>query len=110
MLQFFLFNQLKKKVQIFTRINSLETAEQEYTDAIDAIDNCKISHEEHHKLTWDLQQRLQEITDLQKDLSDTQLFLTEERKRFMEVVAENDELRGMNCENWTRCLFLQKNS
>jgi coiled-coil domain-containing protein 77 len=75
-------------------LNLLEIAEQEYNDAIDAIDKCKISHEEHHKLTWDLQQRLQEIADLQKDLSDTQLFLTEERRRFMRVVAENDELRG----------------
>ena len=49
-------------------------------------------------MTWDLQQRLQEIVDLQKDLNDTQFFLTEERKRFMRVVAENDELRGMNCK------------
>jgi coiled-coil domain-containing protein 77 len=90
-------------------LKSLETAEQEYKDAIDAIDKCKISHEEHHKLTWDLQQRLQEIADLQKDLSDTQLFLTEERKRFMKVVAENDELRGVNCENWTRHIEDSKN-
>ena len=86
-------------------MNLLETAEQEYKDAIDAIDKCKISHEEHHKLTWDLQQRLQEIADLQKDLSDTQLFLTEERRRFMKVVAENDELRGVNFENGARVMY-----
>ena len=49
-------------------------------------------------MEWDLQQRLQEIAELQKDLSETQLFLTEERRRFMKVVAENDELRGMNRE------------
>ncbi|GBB93044.1 hypothetical protein RclHR1_00210040 [Rhizophagus clarus] len=83
-----------------------ETAEQEYKDAIDAIDKCKIAHEEHHKLVWDLQQRLQEIADLQKDLSDTQLFLTEERKRFMKVVAENDELRVQELQDRRKIQYL----
>ncbi|CAG8586718.1 13173_t:CDS:10 [Funneliformis mosseae] len=83
-----------------------ETAEQEYQDAIDAIDKCKTSHEEQHKLTWDLQQRLQEIVDLKKDLSDTQLFLTEERKRFIRVVAENDELRVQDLQDRRKIQYL----
>ncbi|CAG8579067.1 15649_t:CDS:2, partial [Funneliformis caledonium] len=83
-----------------------ETAEREYQDAIDAIDKCKTTHEEQHKLTWDLQQRLQEIVDLQKDLSDTQLFLTEERKRFIRVVAENDELRVQDLQDRRKIQYL----
>ncbi|CAB4397036.1 unnamed protein product [Rhizophagus irregularis] len=83
-----------------------ETAEQEYKDAIDAFDKCKIAHEEHYKLAWDLQQRLQEIADLQKDLNDTQLFLTEERKRFMKVVAENDELRVQELQDRRKIHYL----
>ncbi|RIA92361.1 hypothetical protein C1645_765274 [Glomus cerebriforme] len=83
-----------------------ETAEQEYNDAIDAIDKCKTSHEEHYKLTWDLQQHLQEIADLQKDLSETQLFLTEERRRFMKVVAENDDLRVQELQDRRKIQYL----
>ena len=71
-----------------------EKAEQDYQDALKAIEDIKISHEEYHRLTWELHQRLNEIADLQKALSDAQTFLFEERKQLLKVMAENDDLRG----------------
>ncbi|CAG8653765.1 9106_t:CDS:2 [Acaulospora morrowiae] len=46
----------------------LERSEHEYQEATEAFEKCKISHEEHHKLTWELQKRQHEISELQKDL------------------------------------------
>jgi hypothetical protein len=75
-------------------LTGTEKAEQDYQDALQAVETIKISHDEYHKLTWELHQRLGEIGDLQKALSDAQAFLFEERRQLLRSMAENDELRG----------------
>lgn len=72
----------------------LERAEQDYQDALVAIEKIKVSHEDYHKLAWELHQRMNEIADLQKALSDAQTFLFEERRQLLKVMGENDDLRG----------------
>ncbi|CAG8458615.1 118_t:CDS:10 [Ambispora gerdemannii] len=84
----------------------VEKAEQEYQNAIDSFNKCKVSHEEHHKLTWELNQRTHEISELQKTLSETQLYLTQERRRLMRVVAENDELRVQEVQDRRKIQYL----
>ncbi|CAG8459345.1 50_t:CDS:10 [Ambispora leptoticha] len=84
----------------------VEKAEREYQNAIDSFNKCKVSHEEHHKLTWELNQRTHEISELQKTLSETQLFLTQERRRLMRVVAENDELRVQEVQDRRKIQYL----
>jgi coiled-coil domain-containing protein 77 len=74
--------------------DGVEKAEQDYQESLQAVDAIKISHDEYHKLTWELHQRMNEIAELQKALSDAQAFLFEERRQLLKAMAENDELRG----------------
>ena len=46
-----------------------------------------------HKLEWDLQQREEEIAELQKALSDMQVCLFQEREHVLRLYSENDRLR-----------------
>lgn len=46
-----------------------------------------------HKLEWDLQQREEEIAELQKALSDMQVCLFQEREHALRLYSENDRLR-----------------
>uniref|UniRef100_A0A8C9AQ97 Coiled-coil domain containing 77 n=1 Tax=Prolemur simus TaxID=1328070 RepID=A0A8C9AQ97_PROSS len=49
--------------------------------------------EGQHKLEWDLQQREEEIAELQKALSDMQVCLFQEREHVLRLYSENDRLR-----------------
>lgn len=71
----------------------LERAELDYQEALDAMESIKVSHDDYHRLAWELHQRTSEIGDLQKALSEAQSFLFEERKQLLKALAENDELR-----------------
>lgn len=57
-----------------------------------------MSHEESHKVTWELEKKSRQVTELQQAMSDFQLALYEERKRLLAVVAENDTFKGMILE------------
>jgi len=65
--------------------------------------NCLVSGSENvesshcrcdqHKTTWELQQREDEIAELQKALSDMQVYLFQEREHVLRLFAENDRLK-----------------
>ena len=63
---------------------------------IDAID---VGHAAQHAQKWELRQRMEEISDLQKALSDCHVYLGEERERCARLQAENDELRIQESED-----------
>ncbi|KAJ3332667.1 Coiled-coil domain-containing protein 77 [Blyttiomyces sp. JEL0837] len=75
------------------QLTAYDAAELEYQDALNSIDSLKISHEDHHKLSWQLHRREVEIADLQRALSDAQTQLFDERKQLLRLIAENDELK-----------------
>ena len=52
-----------------------------------------------HKLEWDLQQREEEIAELQKALSDMQVCLFQEREHVLRLYSENDRLRIRELED-----------
>jgi len=54
---------------------------------------CCIFHGNQHKTTWELQQREDEISELQKALSDMQVYLFQEREHVLRLFAENDRLK-----------------
>jgi hypothetical protein len=58
------------------------------------VESLRVSHEETHKVTWELHKRAREVVDLQQALSDFQVALFDERKHLLKVVAENDQLKG----------------
>lgn len=46
-----------------------------------------------HKLQWELRQREEEIVELQKALSDMQVYLFQEREHVLRLYSENDRLK-----------------
>ncbi|XP_055973846.1 coiled-coil domain-containing protein 77 [Sorex fumeus] len=59
----------------------------------------KESCEVQHKLEWDLQQREEEMAELQKALSDMQVCLFQEREHVLRLYSENDRLRIRELED-----------
>lgn len=72
----------------------VDASDAEYEDALKSIDELKVSHEDTHRLSWELHKRSQEVLELQKALQDFQAAVFEERKHTLRIVAENDELKS----------------
>ena len=56
-----------------------------------------------HKLQWELRQREEEIVELQKALSDMQVYLFQEREHVLRLYSENDRLKVDN--SWQTTSF-----
>lgn len=57
------------------------------------LDSLKQTMDDQHKLQWELRQKDDEIAELQKALSDMQVFLFQEREQVLKLYAENDRLK-----------------
>lgn len=57
------------------------------------IESIKLTMDDQHKLQWELRQKDDEIAELQKALSDMQVFLFQEREQVLKLYAENDRLK-----------------
>ncbi|XP_020032276.2 coiled-coil domain-containing protein 77 isoform X2 [Castor canadensis] len=68
-------------------------------DLLKKLKLYKEACEEQHKLEWDLQQREEEIAELQKALSDMQVCLFQEREHVLRLYSENDRLRIRELED-----------
>lgn len=55
-----------------------------------------------HKMQWELRQREEEIAELQKALSDMQVYLFQEREQVLRLYAENDRLKIRELEDRKR--------
>jgi coiled-coil domain-containing protein 77 len=84
----------------------LETADQEYQEALDSIQELKISHEETHRLSWEVFKRSREVIELQKALGEFQTAVYQERKKMLEIVAENDLLKVQELKDRKKIRFL----
>lgn len=60
------------------------------------LDKFKIALDDQHKLQWELRQKDDEIAELQKAISDMQVFLFQEREQVLKLYAENDRLKVRN--------------
>ena len=82
----------------------------ERDDMVQKLDRCKVAYEEkvtvpfsthselhvcliQHKLDWELRKRESEIVELQKAISDLQIYLFQEREQVLRLYAENDRLK-----------------
>ncbi|XP_038048166.1 coiled-coil domain-containing protein 77-like [Patiria miniata] len=63
-------------------------------------------HDRTHKLEWELRQREEEIAELQKALSDMQVYLFQERDHVLRLFAENDRLKIQELEDRKRIQHL----
>lgn len=65
----------------------------EYEEMVRKLELYKCTYEEQHKTQWELRQREEEIAELQKALSDMQVYLFQEREHVLRLYAENDRLK-----------------
>ncbi|XP_003461812.1 coiled-coil domain-containing protein 77 isoform X1 [Cavia porcellus] len=71
----------------------------EYEDLLEKLEIYREACEGQHKLEWNLQQREEEIAELQKALSDMQVCLFQEREHVLRLYSENDHLRIRELED-----------
>ena len=78
------------------RINAFDREREEW---LQKLENVRLSQEEAHKTQWELQKRREEISDLQKTLSNAKLSLYEERQHILKLVKESDQLKVKELED-----------
>ncbi|KAM5300039.1 coiled-coil domain-containing protein 77 isoform 2-T2 [Ctenodactylus gundi] len=71
----------------------------EHVDLLKKLELYREACEAQHTLEWDLQQREEEIAELQKALSDMQVCLFQEREHALRLHSENDRLRIRELED-----------
>uniref|UniRef100_A0A672VCQ7 Coiled-coil domain containing 77 n=1 Tax=Strigops habroptila TaxID=2489341 RepID=A0A672VCQ7_STRHB len=67
--------------------------DREHEDLVKRLERYKETYDEQHKLQWEVRQREEEIAELQKALSDMQVYLFQEREHVLRLYAENDRLK-----------------
>ncbi|XP_046841277.1 coiled-coil domain-containing protein 77-like isoform X2 [Xenia sp. Carnegie-2017] len=71
----------------------------EYEEVSRKLEQYKCTYEEQHKMQWEMRQREDEIKELQKALSDMQVYLFQEREHVLRLYAENDRLKIREVED-----------
>ncbi|XP_010080510.1 PREDICTED: coiled-coil domain-containing protein 77 [Pterocles gutturalis] len=73
--------------------------DEEHEDLIKRLERYKEMYDEQHKLQWEIRQREEEIAELQKALSDMQVYLFQEREHVLRLYSENDRLKIRELED-----------
>ncbi|XP_069759390.1 coiled-coil domain-containing protein 77 isoform X2 [Narcine bancroftii] len=73
--------------------------DEEHENLVHRLEKYKSTYEEQHKLQWEIRQREEEIEELQKALSDMQVYLFQERDHVLRLYAENDRLKIRELED-----------
>ncbi|KAJ8386894.1 hypothetical protein AAFF_G00164910 [Aldrovandia affinis] len=71
----------------------------EHVELLQMLEKYKAASENQHKLQWEVRQREGEIAELQKALSDMQVYLFQEREQALRLYAENDRLKIRELED-----------
>eukprot|EP00943_MAST-04B_sp_MAST-4B-sp1_P008619 g8619.t1 len=86
--------------------NRLREFEKERSVMIKRMNAIEVSHEELHRTQWDLRVRQEEIAELQRALSDANVYLFDEREQVLKLQAENDQLKIQELEDRRRIQHL----
>ncbi|NXC14926.1 CCD77 protein, partial [Corythaeola cristata] len=73
--------------------------DEEHEDLVKRLERYKETYDEQHKLQWEVRQREEEIAELQKALSDMQVYLFQEREHVLRLSSENDRLKIRELED-----------
>ncbi|XP_074646246.1 coiled-coil domain-containing protein 77-like [Tubulanus polymorphus] len=71
----------------------------EHEEVLQKLEEYKQTCEEQHKIQWEVRSREDEIGELQKALSDMQIYLLQEREHVLRLYAENDRLKIRELED-----------
>ncbi|XP_035677389.1 coiled-coil domain-containing protein 77-like [Branchiostoma floridae] len=78
----------------------------DHEEMVRKLDQYKATYEEQHKLGYEMRQREDEIAELQKALSDMQVYLFQEREHVLRLYSENDRLKIRELEDRKRIQHL----
>ncbi|XP_063174897.1 coiled-coil domain-containing protein 77 [Chroicocephalus ridibundus] len=73
--------------------------DEEHEDLVKRLERYKETYDEQHKLQQEVCQREEEIAELQKALSDMQVYLFQEREHVLRLYSENDRLKIRELED-----------
>ncbi|NXJ59686.1 CCD77 protein, partial [Rostratula benghalensis] len=73
--------------------------DEEHEDVVKRLERYKETYDEQHKLQQEVHQREEEIVELQKALSDMQVYLFQEREHVLRLYSENDRLKIRELED-----------
>uniref|UniRef100_A0A8C3JRL8 Coiled-coil domain containing 77 n=1 Tax=Calidris pygmaea TaxID=425635 RepID=A0A8C3JRL8_9CHAR len=73
--------------------------DEEYEDLVKRLERYKETYDEQNKLQQEVHQREEEIAELQKALSDMQVYLFQEREHVLRLYSENDRLKIRELED-----------
>lgn len=73
--------------------NKIAEYENEHDILLKKLGEYTKCHEEEHQLECEVRQRREEISELQKALSDMQVFLFKEREQVLNLYAKNDSYK-----------------
>ncbi|NXP09498.1 CCD77 protein, partial [Thinocorus orbignyianus] len=73
--------------------------DEEHEDVVKRLERYKETYDEQHKLQQEVHQREEEIAELQKALSDMQVYLFQEREHALRLYSENDRLKIRELED-----------
>ncbi|KAM4619473.1 coiled-coil domain-containing protein 77 isoform 2-T2 [Polymixia lowei] len=73
--------------------------DEEHEELLQMLEKYRGITEDQHKLQWEVRQREGEIAELQKALSDMQVYLFQEREQSLRLYAENDRLKIRELED-----------
>ncbi|XP_019345103.1 coiled-coil domain-containing protein 77 isoform X5 [Alligator mississippiensis] len=73
--------------------------DEEHEGLVKRLERYKETYDEQHKLQWEMRQREEEIAELQKALSDMQVYLFQEREHVLRLYSENDRLKIRELED-----------
>ncbi len=79
-----------------SRLSSFDEERQEWLRSIELI---REKQDLRHKLDWELKKRKEEISDLQRTLSEAKLIIFDERQKSLKLLRENDELKVREIED-----------
>lgn len=85
------------------QVNQFEN-ERQY--ALKRFGEIEVSYEQLHKAKWDLHVKEEEISELQKGLSDANVYLFDEREQVLRLQAEIDQLKMEQMEDRRRIQHL----
>ncbi|NWY46630.1 CCD77 protein, partial [Sylvia atricapilla] len=73
--------------------------DQEHEELMRRLEKYKQTYEEQHQLHWEVRHLEEEIVELQKALSDMQVFLFQEKEQVLRLYSENDRLKLRELED-----------
>ncbi|NXF36691.1 CCD77 protein, partial [Nyctibius bracteatus] len=73
--------------------------DEEREDLVKRLERYKETYDEQRKLQWEVHQREEEIAELQRALSDMQVYLFQEREHVLRLYSENDRLKIRELED-----------